>query len=82
MSNINTALRSDSLLKFTTASESISVIGHVAFDDDVTSHTGDMTSSALDVTSSDDPKSENVSELTLAEYLTPVAVSRTQSSES
>lgn len=51
-SDVNIILRSDSLLKFTTASESISVIGPV-------------TSRECDVTSQDQ------SELTLAEYLTP-----------
>ena len=64
LSNVNTILRSDSLLKFTTASESISVIGPVMSDENVTSRESDVTSSR-DMTSVDQ------SELTLAEYLTP-----------
>ena len=64
LSNVNTILRSDSLLKFTTASESISVIGPVMSDENVTSR-------EIDVTSSRDMTSVEQSELTLAQYLTP-----------
>ena len=67
--NIDTTLRSDSLLKFTTAFESISVIGHATHDNDVTSR-------GSHVTSSEDVTRESLSELTLSEYLTPVSKSR------